>query len=404
MTPKVIERRDFVAGAALLLGCSAHPPRANAMPGEPEYSPAQDEPGPAARRSAPDSLGNPWPLFRRFPELRHRLPRVTLARLPTPVTAAPGIASHMGAPQLLIKHDDLSSPLYGGGKVRKLELFLGAARAQGKTAVVTAGAVGSHHCLATAIHARRLGLQTSLLLMHRARSPEVRRNLLAASATGADLSMVGGPSGVQRATATLLASDRGGQVYAIPTGGTNALGNLAYVNAALELYEQVAQGALPEPDVIYVALGTMGTAVGLAVGLDLTTLKTELVAVRVANVPSTTEDRFLAAWHETRRFLVSHGATVPEESGARRWRIEGRFLGRGYGLPTIAGAAARKLAAAQGLELEPTYTAKTMAAVLALAPAEKRTAPLFWNTHSAVEPSLGGVNRMDLPASLRGYG
>ena len=52
-------------------------------------------------------------------------------------------------------------------------------------------------------------------------------------------------------------------------GGSNWLGAVAFVNAALELCEQIADAGLPVPDRVYVANGTMGTAAGLALGLAL---------------------------------------------------------------------------------------------------------------------------------------
>src|SRR4051812_6441451 len=86
-------------------------------------------------------------LFRAFPELSGRIPWLPLGRFPTPVARLPGLVAP--SVELWIKHDDLSGTVYGGNKVRKLEFLLGEARARGARRLVTLGAIGSHHVLAT---------------------------------------------------------------------------------------------------------------------------------------------------------------------------------------------------------------------------------------------------------------
>ncbi|MDI6712840.1 MAG: pyridoxal-phosphate dependent enzyme, partial [Anaerosomatales bacterium] len=86
-------------------------------------------------------------------------PRGGIAQLPTPLEPAPGLAAELGLSALAVKRDDRTSPRYGGNKVRKLDFLLGQALAEGRRAVVTFGAYGSNHALATALHARALGLE-----------------------------------------------------------------------------------------------------------------------------------------------------------------------------------------------------------------------------------------------------
>ena len=71
----------------------------------------------------------------------------------------------------------------------------------------------------------------------------------------------------------------GSRPYIVPWGGTSSVGAIGYVNAAFELKDQIDAGEMPEPDLLYVAMGTMGTAAGLMLGLKATGLKTRLVAV-----------------------------------------------------------------------------------------------------------------------------
>ncbi len=313
---------------------------------------------------------------------------------------AAGLGAAIGMPRLYVKHDDLTAAPYGGGKVRKLELFLGEARHLGHHEVVTSGAVASHHALATATYARELGLACTLLLMHGARSRETCEALLADHHQGAALELVGGPAGVASAIRQRVAREP--TPYVIPGGGTSPLGNLAYVNAALELGAQVEAGLLPAPDVIVVALGTMGTAVGLALGLELVPFDSSLVAVRVSNLPTSTPERFGAELAATRAWLAARGVDLPAPL-RERVRIEGRFLGAGYGLPTDAGARAIRLAADHGLRLDATYTAKAFAAIADGAAASRDRVVLFWHTHSAVDAPTGASRAADLPSALRGY-
>jgi 1-aminocyclopropane-1-carboxylate deaminase/D-cysteine desulfhydrase-like pyridoxal-dependent ACC family enzyme len=62
-------------------------------------------------------------LFTRFPRLRGRLPFRTLGAFPTALEPLPGLCSPKV--DLWVKREDQAGTLYGGNKVRKLELLLG---------------------------------------------------------------------------------------------------------------------------------------------------------------------------------------------------------------------------------------------------------------------------------------
>ena len=90
-------------------------------------------------------------LFTRFPRLRGRVPWMELGTLPTPVEPMTRLGEHLGCDNLWVKRDDLTGELYGGNKVRKLEFTLAHARALHRDLIITSGAVGSNHVLATKI-------------------------------------------------------------------------------------------------------------------------------------------------------------------------------------------------------------------------------------------------------------
>ena len=75
------------------------------------------------------------------------------------------------------QREDLAGPALGGNKIRKLELLLGAARAEGADTVITSAAWNSNFCRALAGCAARLGLR-SVLLLRGERPPELQGNLL----------------------------------------------------------------------------------------------------------------------------------------------------------------------------------------------------------------------------------
>ena len=91
------------------------------------------------------------PLLRHYPRLLASLPWVSLGEWPTPVQHARGLGETHGLPSFYIKRDDLSSRIYGGNKVRKLEFSLADALRRGYNRVMTMGAAGSNHVLATAM-------------------------------------------------------------------------------------------------------------------------------------------------------------------------------------------------------------------------------------------------------------
>jgi D-cysteine desulfhydrase len=343
-------------------------------------------------------------LFRAFPQLAACVPWLSLGRFPTRVQRLEGLLPP--SVELWIKRDDESGASYGGNKVRKLEFLLAEARAAGARRLVTLGAIGSHHVLATAIYGRQAGFAVDAILFPQPLTPHVREQLLADAGAGATLIPTRGYAGVPLA---LWRRRRAPDAAWIASGGSSPVGTLGYVSAGLELLEQIGRAELPPPDVIYAALGSCGTAAGLLLGLSgapsLPALPAQLTAVRVV-------DRIVASARATRR-LARRTAALLAERGADWFnhcplsslRVEHAQFGGGYGRATAASDAAVARAAAVGLVLEPTYTGKAMAALLADADAGRLDGKrvLFLHTFSSVDlaPLLATVTSDTLPPSLR---
>lgn len=287
------------------------------------------------------------------------LPRVRLGVWPTRVHPLPALSDRLGF-ELWVKREDESGPALGGNKVRKLELLLGAAREAGATTIVTAGGVGSHHVATTAWYARQLGLGCRAVVFPQPPSLGARRCLELTWRLGTALQACRDRLGVALALARAhLHLER--REYLIGPGGSSPLGTLGYVAAGVELGAQVAAGLLPEPALIVVALGTGGTLAGLALGTAIAGLRSLLVGVRVVEAPLCNEALVQALVERTRLLLARHGRPVPR---AAPLRIDHRFAGPGYGVPTPEALHACLLARDhEGLRLEPTYTGKALAAL-----------------------------------------
>ena len=350
------------------------------------------------------------PIFERFPDLREALPHVALGVLPTPVQHAEKIAERLGVGGLYIKRDDLSGEAYGGNKVRKLEFLLGDALRVGAREVLTFGAAGSNHALATAVYARQLGLEVHSYLLPQPNARYVGCNLLAAAGVGAHLHFFEDREHAQAAAwahATRMQMEHGEDPYVIPFGGTTPMSAAGDADAGLELAWQIEAGELPVPDVVYVAFGSMGTAAGVALGLALAGIDTEVRAVRV--VPSLLSP--VSQWQQlltdALALLATGGAVLPDDA-LDRVRIVDGYLGEGYAKFTPEGVEAiemvRDLA---GVTLEGTYTGKTFAALVAEARAGALAGKnvLFWNTYNSRDlgPLSAGVDYHELEPGLHSF-
>jgi D-cysteine desulfhydrase len=324
--------------------------------------------------------GSASAVARELPRLVDALPLVALGRWPTPVRRLHTLSAQLGV-ELWTKADDLSAPAYGGNKVRKLELLLGAARDAGATRLLTVGGIGSHQVLATAIHGGALGLTTRAVVVPQPTTPQVVANLERARRLGVELLPCGHRAAVP---AALWRHGRQANTFTIGPGGSSPLGAIGYVAAALELGRQVAAGALPAPDEIVVPLGSGGTAAGLWVGLAAAGLSARLVAVRVV------ERALCNGWllrllaRRCRGLLARHGVELPPSG---ELEVVHDQAGRCYGAPTSSAEAACRLAReAEGLELETTYTGKALAALVARSATlagERPPRILFWNTFNS---------------------
>ena len=359
------------------------------------------------------------PLFKQYPLLEGRLPYVSLGEFPTPVQKLQRLGMDLGVGHLYMKRDDLSGRLYGGNKPRKLEFILGDAIRLGAKEVITFGGAGSNHALATAIYARQAGLKSISMLMPQPNARYVRHNLLMGHYVGAELHSCGAQLEsvwnmplVYLATIWQIIRHRlksGCFTRLIPPGGSSPLGVIGFVNAALELKEQIANGDIPEPEYIYVACGTMGTAAGLILGLKVANLNSRVVSVRVTSQKFANIKSMLKLISRTNSLIHSLDDSFPVfKLSEYDVDIRHEYFGKQYALFTIEGMEAVALIKdLEGINLEGTYTGKTLVALIDDAKNGnlQNSTVLFWNTLNSRDFSdaISNLDYHDLPSCFHHY-
>ena len=242
------------------------------------------------------------------------------------------------------------------------------------------------------------------MLFPQTRTPHVREMLLLDAAVGAELRWASRmemiPFGVWRARA----AHRAEGAHIIAPGGSSAVGTLGYVSAAFELARQIERGDVERPTSVHVAMGTMGTAAGMALGFASLGLPIPVVATRITARIVTNERMLASLMRATVALLRGAGVAVADAEDAMRLiTIRHDQLGAGYGHATAAGDAAAELFRACDIGLDATYTAKAAAALLSTTTADER--PLFWHTLSAALPRhlLRDVSEDILPPQFAAY-
>lgn len=351
-------------------------------------------------------------LFKYYSHLKDKLPYVPLGDYPTPIQKLDRLGKEIDIAEFYIKRDDLSGKLYGGNKIRKLEFLLGQALRTGAKEVLTFGSAGSNHALATAIYAKQIGLKSISLLIPQTNAHYVRSNLLMSHYSSAELHhyrnmrflLLGN---IYQRLRHRLKSGKFPKI--IPLGGSSPLGNIGYINAAFELRQQIMEGKMPEPDFIYVALGTMGTAVGLMLGLKAAKLKTRVISVLVADETFINLNKMSSLFSKTNALVHTLDPSFPKyEFSIKEQHLRRGFYGRGYASFTKEAInAIERIEKSEGIKLDGTYTGKALAALIADGEKQclKDKVVLFWHTCNSKDLSnvVSTVDYRQLPRSFHRY-
>jgi 1-aminocyclopropane-1-carboxylate deaminase/D-cysteine desulfhydrase-like pyridoxal-dependent ACC family enzyme len=316
---------------------------------------------------------------------------VTDLHLPTPFEPLPLLVDE-GMDALWIKNDGPTGSIYGGNKLRKLSWALAADRIGARQRVVTFGAAGSHHVLATTLHARAQGLDVIALLAPQRHTPHAARIFRCTLGQGANVVPLNALS-----AAKVFAQNR--DALWLGPGALGPTGSWGYALAAHELKSQVTALSLQEPAHIVLAVGTGGTAAGLLVGLEQCQMNTRVIGVLSA--PN--------RW--ARALILAQAAQLARLRGVRcslaalsaRLELDASQAATGYGVPSSEGERAARLARDAGLVVDPTYTAKALAVALEVR-RQRRSFTVYWHTLSSrdLQPLLSSAPEWkDIPARLR---
>lgn len=290
-----------------------------------------------------------------------QFPRLSFAHLPTPLEPMKRLTEHLGGPRLWIKRDDCTGLSTGGNKTRKLEFLMADALEQGADTVITQGATQSNHARQTASAAARLGLECHLLLEDRTGSNDENYNLngnvLLDRLHGATVSKRPGGADMQAEMEQLADRLRqaGKKPYVIPGGGSNPVGALGYVNAALEIVYQATDMGLNIATVVH-ATGSAGTQAGLVTGFKALGGQIPVLGIGVRAPKEKQEESVFNLARRTADH-IGLGDIIKRSDVAANCD----YVGAGYGLPTPGMVeAVGLLARMEGILLDPVYSGKGM--------------------------------------------
>ena len=327
------------------------------------------------------------PLFARYPILKQQLKPQSFACLPTPIKALPDLG-----PNAWVKQDDLTHPDYGGNKIRKLDFVLADIKAKHKNHVITFGATGTNAGVATAMMCYRNNLKCTVYLFEQPLTQTVKDNIALMRAYGAELIFCG--SLLKTVFSFYSSRYRLSRTsYFLWAGCSNSVATFAYINAAFELKQQIAQGQLPEPEHIFVPVGSCSTLAGLTLGAKLSGLNSKVIGIRVAPAylgpfPACTEGEVNKVIKQAVKQMQKWGIKTKVLAAIPRCHFSDDFYGEGYGVASEASQSAIDIFKAQGITLENTYTGKAAAAFLLQLNKEDQDnakPQLFWQTFNSAD-------------------
>ncbi|MEZ0174138.1 MAG: D-cysteine desulfhydrase family protein [Candidatus Reddybacter sp.] len=301
----------------------------------------------------------------------HYPDRLALAQLPTPLQPLNRLSAQFSGPRIWVKRDDLTDCALSGNKIRKLEFTLARALAQGCDTLITCGGVQSNHCRATAILGARLGLKVHLILRDEELNGDQPSsapdgNLLLDYLAGAEVSIY--PKAEFQARQRELFEHwsqhyaaQGRKAYLIPTGASDGSGIWGYIRCVEELIGDFKHAEIQPSHIIH-ATGSGGTQAGLSLGCALHQLDAQVLGIAVCDNAAYFQRKVMADigdWQS--RYEVS---SLPESLSVQ---VNDDFIGPGYSKagPEVF-STIKKVAALEGLLLDPVYTGKAFHGMLTL--------------------------------------
>ncbi len=297
--------------------------------------------------------------------------RVSLTQLPTPLEHAKNLSEFLGGPNIFFKRDDCTALAFGGNKTRKLEYVMADAIQKNADVMITIGGLQSNWARQMASAARKSGMDV-ILVLEGNEPEEYQGNLLLDQIMGCKLRFqeisqadedkeIQGECPITGKIADELRKENR-VPYTAPLGAATPLGNLGYVNAVIELEEQL-QSLEITADYIALATGTGGTQAGLELGVRLLELETRVLGLSISRHTREKVDEISELCNQTMDFLELEDFKIHPNDVS----VNYDYMGEGYGIPTKECIDAVQLVArTEGVILCPVYTGKAMAGLIDL--------------------------------------
>lgn len=292
-----------------------------------------------------------------------RLPRVPLAHLPTPLEEIPRFARRLEGPRVFIKRDDCTGLLMGGNKTRHNEFLMAEALRQKADVLVWGAGVQSNNCRQTAAACNKLGIECHLYLTRVAHNDDVQGNLLLDHLMGAKVHVVDCAMGPDLDNLLLAKAEElrkaGRRPFCWDRITGRPIAAVSYALCMAEIMEQMrTQGV--EPTAVY-ASAAGATGAGLAVGKAALGWKGSVRLIAPIRWPWDTAADMAEVCNQTATLLgLSHRLTKNDID------VRDDFIGATYGVVTPGSREAMDLLArTEGILLDPVYTGKAMAGLIA---------------------------------------
>lgn len=320
-----------------------------------------------------------------------RFPRAKVAHSPTPLEPLGNLGRELGL-DLYAKRDDCTGIGFGGNKVRQLEFYIGDALAKKADTVLITGAVQSNFVRTTAAMAGRFGMDCHIQLEERVSNPAAlyreNGNVLLSRLLGATLHSYAEGEDESGADASLQAlagqlREQGKRPYVISLGADSSpVGALGYVVAALELAAQIEK--IGPVDTIFVPSGSALTHIGLLYGVRALGLDIAVQGVCVRRDRAAQSARVAKRFHNLDA-LLGFGVTPRNED----FDLDDTTFAPGYGkLNDATRTAITRMANREGLFVDPVYSGKTLAAVIAKAEAGEIAGKRVIFMHTGGQPAI----------------
>jgi 1-aminocyclopropane-1-carboxylate deaminase/D-cysteine desulfhydrase-like pyridoxal-dependent ACC family enzyme len=290
-----------------------------------------------------------------------RIPRVRVALTPTPLHEAPNLTKALGGPRMFVKRDDLTGVALGGNKLRNLEFRLARTMEENPDTVIVGLDLQSNSARQTVGACNKLGLKTILVLVGE-RPPIVQGNLLVDYLMGAEVHFAPDARAQRRMLDDLAARCHaaGGRPHILNDNPMFEVASaIAYIETTIEILDQLREHDAA-PSALYMSSSGKGQA-GVVLAQKLTKADFAMQGITASDAYEDVPKRTAKIANDTARALSLDLRVSPSDILNDR-----NFVGKGYGIPTEAAVeAVRLFARCEGIVLDPVYTGKAAAGMIA---------------------------------------